>query len=881
VRIRRLRIAHWRGVGESDVAFGDGVTIVAGPNETGKSSLIEALLCLFRYPDDSRHRELEAVRPVHVDAAPSVRLEAELGELRIDYEKHYGKAAKSRSTRLRISAPGRNEQTLTGRDAHDRAEALLGEHIDRELWQALQIEQGTGIAQAKLNDRQGLQAALDAAAGADGGLGAEDSSLFERVQAEYERYFTPTSGKPRGEFASLPGQVAEAEAGHRALLVRIAELQGVTDQHQALQRRRQDMARRLPEIETQARAHEAAWRRVQGLHEALEQSALALRAARLVEQQLAGERDGRIEQAKDIGILGAQILDHERALQQADAALGEQRTALQGLRADHDRIAQARDGAAARQRDCQAALDLAQHERERARVAGVLDKVAALDEQIDRAQAVVDGIAVEDDDLGVLRELQQRQFRAAAAAEAASPAVRIEALRDLDLVVRGTNRRLAAGETLTEPVSAGFAVAVPGLLALSVSSTDEIQALADKARAAQAALGERLQALRVGSLVEAEARLGDTRAARGRVEALRAQRADWLGRDSVESLKARASALAADADALASRLQGVELPGGEEALREALREAATAEQQAGAELDALQARREPLEQGIRTRGEQRAGLVVLLEADRQRLALAQQKLDAARDRRGDADLEQALERARAACADAERAHRERQAAYEGANPARVQLLAENAEAALARQRNELDQLREQLIGLEGRLAQARGEALFDQLGEAEARTEQLQAALARVTRRATAARRLRDVVGEHRAAASRRYVQPLKERIDALGRLVFNGSFSVEIDDALAIVNRSLDGVTVPFESLSIGAQEQVGILARLAAAELVGEHAHVPLLMDDTLGYADEDRLATMGVAIAKVARDNQVIILTCMPSRFAYIGNATTVSV
>ena len=134
-----------------------------------------------------------------------------------------------------------------------------------------------------------------------------------------------------------------------------------------------------------------------------------------------------------------------------------------------------------------------------------------------------------------------------------------------------------------------------------------------------------------------------------------------------------------------------------------------------------------------------------------------------------------------------------------------------------------------------------------------------------------------------RDAAARRYVQPLKRRIDTLGRLVFAPDFAVDIGDDLAIVSRSLDGVTVPFESLSVGAQEQLGILARLAAAQLVAvggdARGDVPLLMDDTLGYADQARLSTMGAAIARVARDNQVIILTCMPGRFAYVGDATTV--
>jgi hypothetical protein len=125
-------------------------TIVAGPNEVGKSSLIEALRFLFRFPDKSSHRDIEAVRPVHADESPAVELEVELGELTIHYAKRFKKAGRSGETTLRIEVPGRNPEQLTSRDAHDRAETLLAQDIDVPLWEALRIEQGTGISQAEL-----------------------------------------------------------------------------------------------------------------------------------------------------------------------------------------------------------------------------------------------------------------------------------------------------------------------------------------------------------------------------------------------------------------------------------------------------------------------------------------------------------------------------------------------------------------------------------------------------------------------------------------------------------------------------------------------------------------------------------------------------------
>ncbi len=52
----------------------------------------------------------------------------------------------------------------------------------------------------------------------------------------------------------------------------------------------------------------------------------------------------------------------------------------------------------------------------------------------------------------------------------------------------------------------------------------------------------------------------------------------------------------------------------------------------------------------------------------------------------------------------------------------------------------------------------------------------------------------------------------------------------------------------MPYESLSGGAKEQLGILARLAGAALVAKEDSVPVVVDDALGFTDPDRLAKMG---------------------------------
>ncbi len=90
---------------------------------------------------------------------------------------------------------------------------------------------------------------------------------------------------------------------------------------------------------------------------------------------------------------------------------------------------------------------------------------------------------------------------------------------------------------------------------------------------------------------------------------------------------------------------------------------------------------------------------------------------------------------------------------------------------------------------------------------------------------------------------------------------------------------RTLRGATVPFDSLSGGAREQLSLIFRAACAILVSEREGMPLILDDALGYSDAGRLELMGAVLAKAAEQCQIIIFTCMPERYAGIGNARVI--
>jgi hypothetical protein len=176
-------------------------------------------------------------------------------------------------------------------------------------------------------------------------------------------------------------------------------------------------------------------------------------------------------------------------------------------------------------------------------------------------------------------------------------------------------------------------------------------------------------------------------------------------------------------------------------------------------------------------------------------------------------------------------------------------------------------------------AQLRAYGTQGRRGQLDAARIELQRAVgehARLGKRADAVHVLRSVMLRHRDDARLRYVEPFRGEVERLGRIVFGADFEVEIDAELRICSRTLAGRTVPYESLSGGAKEQLGIVARLAGAALVAKEDGVPVLIDDALGFTDATRLTKMGEVFDAVGGDGQVIVLTCSPERYATVGDA-----
>lgn len=216
---------------------------------------------------------------------------------------------------------------------------------------------------------------------------------------------------------------------------------------------------------------------------------------------------------------------------------------------------------------------------------------------------------------------------------------------------------------------------------------------------------------------------------------------------------------------------------------------------------------------------------------------------------------------------------------ESASPEAAEALFTNVQAARERANGELTDRCTELAVLEDRLTNAQADGRFETVEAVEGKVESLSREYAATHARAIAVQRLWEVLNTHREAVRRSYVRPLKEGVEQLGKIVFGSDFWIELGDDWGLRSCTRDGKTIPFDDLSVGAKEQLGILMRLAAARIVSSQGGVPLIIDDALGFSDPSRLKTMGAAIASAGNDCQVILLTCSPGRFTHVGSAEVV--
>jgi hypothetical protein len=715
-----------------------------------------------------------------------------------------------------------------------------------------------------------LARALDAAAGQAVTLSGSEPLLVDRIDAEFRQYFT-ASGRATGPLASAVARLRDAHQQVEQCHAAVAEVDEAVVRHAELSDELLRLSQQRAQAAERRRVAAAAAAAVKQLDERLAHArALAEPAemARAASESALGERRRLraelTERTATIAGLEAAVTaaaDVEAAASQAAVAAAAAAEVARGGAVD----------AAARVEAVRGTVERIARRGELARLVAKLVKIDATAAQLASVEAELAGITLTDD---VMRDVEMAALateRAAFQAELASARVELDAAVDLQVVVDGQPVELAPGVTWTQNVTTSATLDLPGVMTVRLipgAPAADSQGRLDKAREMLAAL---LDEAGVADVVQARAVDARRRELSGSVDRLRGIGDALVGDDSVAALRVRVAELTEELAAAG----GADDPG-VDVVRAELEVATEAYRLARADEEACRkAAATAGAQAMRATGAV-AVLGSKLETARDEVAGASERLARQRESQSDDQLviqaETDVERAGAVVARVVAIEAELAASGPAAVAAELAAAEGSAAALDARHAEVTGELREvaaqlRVYGSEGRKGR---------LDAAQTECEHAATDHDRVQSRAAAAQLLQSVMTRHRDESRLRYVDPFRTEVERLGRIVFGADFEVEIDGDLRILNRTLDGCTVPFDSLSGGAKEQLGIVARLATAALVAKEDGVPVVIDDALGFSDPDRLAKMGEVFDAVGGDGQVIVLTCSPERYAGIVDA-----
>ncbi len=868
MRLHRLVLTNYRGITHREIDFPDhGVVVVCGANEIGKSSMIEALDLLLESKDRSTKKEVKQVKPTHADVGAEITAEISTGPYRFVYRKRFHKRAE---TALTVLAPRREQ--LTGDEAHDRVRAILDETVDVALWQAQRVLQSTSTAPVDLSGCDALSRALDVAAGEAVALSGAEPLLIDRIDAEYLRYFTPT-GRPTGEWAAATKRMRDADDEVARCAAAVAEVDDAVRSHATLTAELERLSGERAEAARRLATANSAAEEVAVLSQQLKQAEVVAAAADATREASVSALTERRRLAADVAERTEAVAELEKAAAQAHE---DQLTAREVQEAAEAAAEEARAAVRSSQ-DCveaaRRALDQQSDRDEAQRLSGRLTKIDTALTQLGQADRELASIALTDAQMRDIETAASAVERAAGKAELASAHVELVAADDIELVVGGESITLTAGSAWSTNAITTTEIDVPGVLTARVVPGAPAADTHVELGAAQQLLARALSTAGVDAVASArvlQQRRRELLADRDRSTAIVN---GLLGDDDVDVLRVRLAELSDAAAADAADALG---PPDAAGARIALTEAAAAHKKAIADCET---HRKVAEVAAKRLGEKATQASVaqekltacLAELTVGRERLAQQRAAASDDAlliKAEADKEKAR---RAAGLVADLA-----AELAGCAPATVAAALDEALRCVDALSDRHDEAADALRLVTAQLKVYGTEGRKCQLDTAETEREHAEAEYLRVHRRAQAAELLRSVMTRHRDATRLRYVDPFRGEVERLGRIVFGDTFEVEVDSQLRICSRTLSGRTVPYESLSSGAKEQLGIIARLAGAALVAKEDSVPVVIDDALGFTDPERLVKMGAVFDAVGGDGQVIVLTCSPQRYQSVGAA-----
>ncbi|WP_152207552.1 AAA family ATPase [Marinobacter changyiensis] len=840
-----------------------GLNLVHGPNESGKSTLVRAIRAAFfeRY----RSSAVEDLRPWgDSGAAPTVEISFEHGQQQWQLTKQF---LQRKRCDLQIGS-----DSFSGEEAEEKLADLLGYQFAKkgaskaEHWGIpglLWVEQGTGqdIELAVGNASEHLQSALNNLVGEVASSGGDE--VIQSVEQQRAELLT-TTGKPRGDYVQLDRDRQQLETRLVELDERIERYQSLVDRLGILREAHNKAERERPwdGARDNLKLAETRFREIETLQQQQQRDHEALNSVHQRLELLMRSREQFDDQRRKLDQRQAVFQSAERALQQQQAQAPVLNGAVEDARKQYEAARQMVDKARLHDHRQRLQRDLTQLENDlRALEAGVA-KATDYQTRLDQArqakqQNLIDKAGVEQLQK-TRRALEEETIRSESIATRLS--WQLEPGKILQL-----NGKPVEGQG-TERLLDDSTLAIPGIGTLGIMpGGEDLGRVRRQIERLEKDLQDQLAGLSVQSSVAAEKRL-----ARYQDASIQVERLDELLKSvapgGIDRLKSRQTEVNEELAERRKDWQAILEAGADEApktLAAAEADLAAAEQRLN---DAEQAFRQHETGVLKTshacESAKREWEELRAELNGPERQQQQDELD--RDITEEQKRQQALETTMT----------QRKASIDEARP---ELLQQD----MTRLKATIDQLEKahnsralEIHELCGRLEAWGAEGLEEQRNELAAELEHVNRRYNELHRRARALDLLLDLLQTRRQALTKRLQAPLQKHLDHYLSVLFPQA-RLEVNEQLIPGTFTRGNELGQVTELSFGAREQMGLISRLAYADLLQEAGRPTLvILDDTLVHSDSSRLVGMKRILFDASQRHQILLFTCHPDNWRDLG-------
>ena len=859
--------------------LGDGLNLVVGPNELGKSTLLDALRAVLFERYSSRARPIMSLQNDRSGAAPVVELVFEVNSSEYTLTKRFIKNAY-----VRLQCP--DGVLLEADAAESELRNLLGfaEAGNRGansetlgMWGVLWVQQGQSFGRPNLPDSAlaSLSAGLESEVGTvlGGRRGRELPQVIEQRRGEL---VTAAQRRPRGQYKDTLDNVSEFE--HR-----------LSEQQQ----QQFEMSDTLEKLETA----EARLRRLEdGIQDRIDQEELTEAQDQLGELL---RHDLQLESAR------SELRTREGQLEQAQRAQSERASRRAELKTDREELKQEtkrleeqqereRESLGALEKlrqavaNAEANVEVAMHSEAKWR--GILDHIARSTELNDLlshqsdveaaqgrladTQRQAEQIRVTDESIQSIRQAAEVADKASAQLRVAATHITFDIPSDRLAGIEADGAPLSDPPTMVEAVEP-VQITIPerGRILIEPAVADRDQLLHAE-REAKAELLAALSKVGAKSLADAQILRDQRRDLEITADVARQELDRLAPSGSASTLQPRIDELRQALEASPTESETEQLPQRDYA------EAALDSAQA----DLQEARDE--ERIARKAVEVRAVVVTDLSVEvgtLQNTVDRRAELIDRRDERlrsdGEAVSDQQLATASKEAARGVTEQQQAVLALEEEWPASTRTQTEarisRLESAIEqREENRVD-LRIQCAGLRERIEVQDSAGIDEAIEHTQHELEQATSRRDRFERELEVLDLLANTLRAAESEAKERYLAPVADRVHPYLQMLFPNA-EIGMDEDLNITGMSrLAGYEESFDRLSMGTQEQIAVLVRLAFAEmLIDQGAPAAVILDDALVFSDDQRMGLMFDILSHAARRVQILIFTCREQLFEGLG-------